>query len=77
MILAAPLAWAQESPPVRVRGKIDRIEGPVYVIKARDGAELKLTIADKPQIAANIATLQELLLSPTRVPFFLLGSNRR
>ena len=53
-ILAAPLAWAQESPLVRVRGTIERVEGPIYVIKARDGAELKLTVADKPQIAALV-----------------------
>jgi len=53
-ILVAPLAWAQESPLVRVRGTIERVEGPIYVIKARDGAELKLTVADKPQIAALV-----------------------
>jgi hypothetical protein len=53
-ILAAPLAWAQESPPVRVRGTIERIDGAIYLIKARDGAELKLTVADKPQIAALV-----------------------
>ena len=59
-ILAAPLAWAQEPPPVRVRGTIERVEGPVYVIKARDGAELKLTVAEKPQIAALVkATLAD------------------
>ena len=61
MILAAPLAWAQESPPVRVRGTIERVEGPSYVIKARDGAELKLTVADKPSIAALVkATLSDI-----------------
>jgi hypothetical protein len=53
-ILAASLAWAQESPPVRVRGTIERVEGPIYVIKARDGAELKLTVADKPSIAGLV-----------------------
>ena len=53
-VLAAPLAWAQESPPIRVRGTIERIEGPIYVIKARDGAELKLTVADKPSIATLV-----------------------
>jgi len=37
-----------------VRGTIERVEGPIYVIKARDGAELKLTVADKPQIAALV-----------------------
>ena len=31
-------AGAQDT--VRVRGTIDRLEGPLYVVKARDGAEL-------------------------------------
>ena len=53
-VLAAPLAWAQESPPIRVRGTIERIEGAIYVINARDGAELKLTVADKPSIATLV-----------------------
>src|SRR5262249_50888703 len=53
-IVAAPIAWAQEAPPVRVRGTIERVEGPVYVIKARDGAELKLTVAAKPSIATLV-----------------------
>jgi hypothetical protein len=52
--LAAPLAWAQESPSVRVRGAIERIDGSIYVVKARDGAELKLTVADKPSIATLV-----------------------
>src|SRR4030088_449281 len=43
------IAWpasAQET--VRIRGTIERIEGPVYVVKNRDGAELKLTVTDNP-----------------------------
>jgi len=39
-------ASAQET--VRIRGTIERIEGPVYVVKNRDGAELKLTVTDNP-----------------------------
>jgi hypothetical protein len=53
-IMAATPAWAQDAPLVRVRGTIERVEGPVYVIKARDGAELKLTVADKPSIATLV-----------------------
>jgi hypothetical protein len=57
--LAAPLvcaqfAWAQDPPPVRIRGTIERVDGTICVVKARDGAELKLTIADHPQIAGII-----------------------
>jgi len=53
-ILAAPVAWAQEPPPLRVRGTVERIDGSIYVVKARDGAELKLTLADNAQIAGVI-----------------------
>ena len=45
-ILAAPMAWSQDAPPVRVRGTIERIESPVFVVKSRDGAELKIVLAD-------------------------------
>ena len=53
-IVAAPMAWAQDPPSVCVRGTIERVEGPVYVIKARDGAEVKLTVAAKPSIATLV-----------------------
>jgi hypothetical protein len=57
--LAAPLvcaqfAWAQDPAPVRIRGTIERVYGTICVVKARDGAELKLTIADNPQMAGII-----------------------
>jgi hypothetical protein len=32
-VLAAPMAWAQSAPPVRVRGTIERIDGAIYVAK--------------------------------------------
>jgi hypothetical protein len=53
-ILIVPVAWAQDAPPVRVRGTIERIDGSIYVVKARDGAELKVTLADNPQIAGMV-----------------------
>jgi len=63
-ILAAPLAWAQEAPLVRVRGTIERVDGPIYVVKARDGAEMKLTVADKPSIATLVkASLSDIKLA--------------
>src|SRR5262249_54631969 len=39
---------------VRVRGTIDHIDGSTYLVKARDGAELKVTLADNPQIAGVV-----------------------
>jgi hypothetical protein len=44
LVCVALPASAQET--VRIRGTIERIEGPVYVVKSRDGAELKLTVTD-------------------------------
>jgi hypothetical protein len=49
LIGAALPASAQD---VRIRGTIERIEGPVYVVKNRDGAELKLTVTDNPLFVA-------------------------
>jgi hypothetical protein len=36
---------------VRVRGTIDHIDGSTDLVKARDGAELKVALADNAQIA--------------------------
>jgi hypothetical protein len=49
LICTALPASAQD---VRIRGTIERIEGPVYVVKNRDGAELKLTVTDNPLFVA-------------------------
>jgi hypothetical protein len=50
LICSALPASAQEI--TRIRGTIERIEGPVYVIKNREGAELKLTLTDNPLFVA-------------------------
>src|SRR5579872_2541787 len=53
-LLAAPLAQAQDAPPVRIRGTIERVDGATSVVKGRDGSEFKVTVADKPQIAGIV-----------------------
>jgi hypothetical protein len=50
----ALLASASAQETVRVRGTIERVEGPVYVIKSRDGAELKVTLADNALVVAIV-----------------------
>jgi hypothetical protein len=45
IIVSDRAALAQDM--VRVRGTIESIDGPTYLIKARDGAELKVALADK------------------------------
>jgi hypothetical protein len=39
---------------VRIRGTIESVDGPVYLIKNRDGAELKLTVTDNPLFVAIV-----------------------
>jgi len=57
--LAFP-ASAQDT--VRVRGTVERIEGPVYIVKTRDGSEVKLvTTEDKPLFVAIVpATMKDI-----------------
>jgi hypothetical protein len=60
-VLAAPMVWSQDAPPARVRGTIERIEGPVFVVKSRDGAELKIVLAENAVAAGVIkATLADI-----------------
>jgi hypothetical protein len=51
MCAALPVS-AQET--VRIRGTIERVEGPIFVIKNRDGAEVKLTVTDNPLFVAIV-----------------------
>jgi len=53
LLLAAPLVSAQEA-PVRIRGTIEKVEGDTYVVKARDGAELKLKLAANATVVALV-----------------------
>src|ERR1041384_7257303 len=60
LLAAAPVASAQEA-PVRVRGTVDRVEGDVYVVKARSGSELKVRLADNVMVVSLIkATLADI-----------------
>ena len=71
IIVSGDAALAQDT--VRVRGAIESIDGSTYVIKARDGADLKVEQTDKAQIAAVVkASLtdikQGLFVGVTAVP---------
>jgi hypothetical protein len=46
-------AWAQDA-MVRVRGTIEKVEGGVYFIKSREGAELKLKLAAGGGVSAIV-----------------------
>ena len=53
LVLAAAAAWAQDA-PVRVRGTIERVEAGTYVVKSRDGSQIKLKLAPKGGVSAIV-----------------------
>jgi hypothetical protein len=52
LLCVASPAWAQDT--VRIRGTIERLDGPILVVKTRDGAELKIAVTDKPVFVAMV-----------------------
>ena len=54
LVVAASSASAQQSPPVRVRGQIEKVDGDMLTVKARDGKELNIKLADNARIMAFV-----------------------
>jgi hypothetical protein len=52
LCLMTSVVYSQDT--VRVRGTIDRVEGPVYIVKSRDGNELKVSLADNGGVTAVV-----------------------
>jgi hypothetical protein len=52
--LLAVTSIANAQGTVRLRGTVDRIEGPMYVIKLRDGTEAKVTPTEKALFVAIV-----------------------
>jgi hypothetical protein len=62
VLMVSGIATALVQDTVRVRGTIERLDGSTYVVKARDGAELKVALADNPQIAGVVkASLSDIM----------------
>jgi hypothetical protein len=40
------VAWAQQPPTVRVRGTIEAVDGPLLMVKSREGSDLKVRVTD-------------------------------
>lgn len=55
-ILTSTIALAQQPQNVRVRGEIVTVEGPVLIVKARDGADLKIRLADNVSVSGIVKT---------------------
>ena len=53
--------WAQQPPPVRLRGTIEAVDGNGVTVKAAGGVDAKVMLADKAVIIAVVkATLAEI-----------------
>lgn len=40
------VAWAQQSPTVRIRGTIEAVDGPMLMVKSREGTDMKVRVTD-------------------------------
>jgi hypothetical protein len=52
LLAVTSIANAQDT--VRLRGTVDRMEGPMYVIKLRDGTEAKVSLTDNALVVAIV-----------------------
>jgi outer membrane lipoprotein SlyB len=60
-LFAASIAVAQQAPPLRIRGTIEKVDGSMLTIKARDGNTMQVKLADNPRITAMVkATLADI-----------------
>ena len=48
--------WAQQPPPVRIRGTIESVDGPMLMIKSREGADLKVRMTDNVAVFGVVKT---------------------
>ena len=54
LMVTASAVWAQQAPPVRVRGEITKVDGNTLSVKSRDGENLTVKLAEPPRIAAMV-----------------------
>ena len=54
LLLAGSTSFAQQPPPVRVRGTVEGVDGDIVTVKSRDGAALKLKLKDGATVRAVI-----------------------
>jgi len=55
-VLVSTIALAQQPQNVRVRGEIASVDGPMLTVKARDGSELKVRLADNVAVSGIVKT---------------------
>jgi hypothetical protein len=53
-IVTTSAVYAQDAQPVRVRGEITKVDGNTISVKARDGQDLTVKLADNSRVAAMV-----------------------
>jgi hypothetical protein len=46
MSVVGSVAWAQQPPPVRIRGTIEAVDGSLLTVKSREGTDMKVRVTD-------------------------------
>jgi hypothetical protein len=60
LLVATSASFAQQPPPVRIRGQIEKVEGDVLDIKTRSGDMVKVKLVDPARVMALVkASLDE------------------
>jgi hypothetical protein len=54
LMLTASASFAQQPPTVRIRGQIEKVDGPVLDIKARNGDAVQVKLVDPARVAALV-----------------------
>ena len=54
VIMTASAASAQQAPPGRIRGQIEKVDGAMLSLKLRDGGMLNVKVADDARVAALV-----------------------
>jgi hypothetical protein len=59
--VALAQAPAPQTPPVRIRGTIEKVDGSMLTVKARDGSTMQIKLADNARVTAMVkATLADI-----------------
>jgi hypothetical protein len=54
LMVTASAVWAQQAPPVRVRGEITKVEGSTLSVKSRTGENLTVKLAEPMRVSAMV-----------------------
>ena len=54
MLVAQSATWAQQPPPVRIRGQIVKVDGDMLTVKARDGSTVMVKLGDNARVTAMV-----------------------